>query len=375
MKNVNIYLIILFLSSCGGNRPVLDDQILLSLPVTQTTGQIFCNNFEIETIIPIETTSEIFFARFDRVIFYKNRIIIADQQTTSVFVVDASTGKVETHIQRKGRGPGESIRIRDIAFDDRLEQILLFNNSEKLLYFALDGSFLKEEKIDGLFENIVYNNGKLIFYNIAKGYSCYPYSLSIYDLHNQSWSKAGKDQKVDSHLRNYGRSIIKSKNIWFTPMLDFGLHVLNDDEIRIPYKLDIQQRLTENLRQKAISDFPSFSGEIRERKILHTIASVRETDKFIIFKPNLSGFLMMNKEDSNLFWEEYVEDPNLGLILRNYFPHDGDDNRIMFVINADEWLRRSLANKDNVPEHLREKIDRVKVDEESNPVLIFYKEK
>jgi hypothetical protein len=375
MKNIKVYLISLLFISCGSNRPVSDDQILLSLPVTQTTGQFFCSNFEIETIIPVETTQDFLLARINRVIFYKNKIIIADRQTTSVFVVDANTGKVETHIHRKGRGPGESMHICDVAFDDKLEQILVFNDYEKLLYFTLDGHFLKEEKIDGLFENIVYNNGKLIFYNIGKGYSCYPYSLSIYDLHNQSWKQVGKDQKVDFHLRNYGRSIIKSKNIWFTPVLDFGLHVLNDDEIRIPYKLDIQQKLTEDLRKKAISDFPSFSSEIHERKILHSIASVRETDKFIIFKPNLYGFLMMNKEDSKLFWEEYVEDPNLGLELRNYFPHDGDDNRIMFVVNADEWLKRSLANKDNVPEHLREKIDRVKVDEESNPVLIFYKEK
>jgi hypothetical protein len=84
---------------------------------------------------------------------------------------------------------------------------------------------------------------------------------------------------------------------------------------------------------------------------------------------------MLNKNNSELYWESIVNDEHLGLELRNYFPHDGDDNRIMFVVSADKWLERTPQNTENIPEHLREKIDRVKVDEESNPILVFYKEK
>ncbi|MDR1170813.1 MAG: 6-bladed beta-propeller, partial [Bacteroidales bacterium] len=291
-------------------------------------------------MVPVETTHDFLLADVDRVIFYKNKIIILDTGAASIFVVDASTGKVETHIHRKGRGPGDSMDIYDIAFDDRLEQILVFNNYKKLLYFALDGSFLKEEFITNeSFNELTYDNGKAIFYNAGEGYGCFPYSLGIYDLQDHSWEEAGKDQKVDFPVRSYGCLLVKSKNIWFTPVLDFGLHRLNGNKIEVPYKLD-QKPLSDELREKSISDILSFFREVADHDILHSINSIRETDHHIIFQTNRSGFLMMNKKEPKLFLEESVKDAYLGLELIRYFPHDGDDNRIMFVVFADKWLER-----------------------------------
>ncbi|MDR1153521.1 MAG: 6-bladed beta-propeller [Bacteroidales bacterium] len=374
MKNLSLYLVSIFLYSCTGNQPVTDNRILLLHPDKKTTGEVFHSSFELERIVPVETTHDFLLANVDRVIFYKSKIIILDTSTTSIFVVDASTGKVETHIHRKGRGPGDSMNICDIAFDERLEQILVFNDYKKLLYFTLDGSFLKEEFINESFDELTYDNSKVIFYNVGEGYGCFPYSLSIYDLQDHSWEKAGEDQKVDFPVRSYGCLLVKSKNIWFTPVLDFGLHRLNGSKIEVPYKID-QKPLSDELRGKSISDILSFFREVADHDILHSINSIRETDHYLIFQTNRSGFLMMNKKEAKLFREECVKDAYLGLDLIRYFPHDGADNRIMFVVFADQWLERSPQNTENIPEHLREQIDRVKVDEESNPVLVFYKEK
>jgi hypothetical protein len=268
MKKLSLYLVSIFLYSCTGNHPVTNNQIVLSHPVKKSAGEIFHRGFELERIVPVETTHDFLLASVDRVIFYKNKLIIFDKHTTSIFVVDASTGKVETHIHRKGRGPGDSMNIYDIAFDDRLEQILVFNNYKKLLYFALDGSFLKEEFIiDKLFDELLYDNNKVIFYNEGEGYGCFPYSLGIYDLQDHSWEEAGKDQKVDFPVRGYGCLLVKSKNIWFTPVLDFGLHRLDGSKIEVPYKLD-QKPLSDELREKAISDIRSFFREVADHDIL-----------------------------------------------------------------------------------------------------------
>lgn len=376
MKNLNLYLILVFLCSCTGSQPIADNQILLTHPVKKTTGEVFLDHFELEAIMPIETTKDFLLSGINRVIYHKTKIIILDRSATSIFVIDANNGKVETHIHRKGRGPGESLNILDIAFDDKSEQILVFNDYYKLLYFDLKGSFLKEEKItDESFDEIVYDNGKVIFYNAGDGYGCFPHSVSFYDLQDKSWKKVGEDRKVDFPVRGYGRSLVKSKNIWFTPVLDFGLHRLNDGEIEVPYKLD-QKPLSDEVREKSISDIVSFYREVSDRDILHSIHSIRETEKFIIFKSNRrDGFLMMSKKESKLFWEERVEDTNLGLESMRYFPHNGDDNRIMFVVNAYEWVERSPEDADNIPEQIRKKTDNVKVTEESNPILVFYKEK
>jgi hypothetical protein len=348
----------------------------LTHPVKQTAGEIFLDQFELESVIPIQTTKDFLLSGINRVICHKAKIIILDSNTTSIFVIDANTGKVEARISRKGRGPGESLHIIDIAFDERTEQILAFNDYNKLLYFNLNGAFLKEEKItDELFSEIICDSGKVIFYNASEGYGCFPYSTSSYDLQDKSWEKAGKDTKVDFPVRGYGCLLVRSKNIWFTPVLDFGLHLLNDGEIEIPYILD-QKPLSDEVREKSVSDIASFYHEVSERDILYSIHSVRETERFIIFKSNRrNGFLMMNKKESKLFWEEYVKDANLGLELTRYFPHNSDDNRVMFVVHAYEWVERSLHNSDSTPEQTRKKIDNVKVTEESNPILIFYREK
>ena len=288
--------------------------------------------------------------------------------------MNAYTGKVETNILFSGRGPGESSQICDIAFDEKREQILAFNDYEKLVFFSLDGRFLKEERIGKLYENITCVDDNIIFYNESNGYSCYPHTVNIYNIVNKEWKTIGQKKKVDFNVKGKGRIMVKSKNIWFTPILDYGLHVLAGDSIIVPYKLDVKRTITEDLQKMSVSDFPSFAREVQDRNILFSITSIRETEKYLIFNTNL-GFMMMDKNTLELHNSWCIDDEYLGLKLLNYFPHDGDDNKIMFIVQPDEWLQRKPYELDDMPEHLKTQIENVNMNEESNPLLVFYKEK
>jgi len=343
----------------------------LSIPMVSKNDSYFKNNFEIEKIIAIETTDEYLLSGIKRIIRYKDKLIILERKGVEIFVVNVGTGKVETHINRRGRGPGESMHVCDIAFDNEKEQILIFNDYEKLLYFGLDGSFIGEEKIGRLFENIIYDKGKIAFYNVREGYSCFPHSINIYDPQNKSWENIGKDTKIDFPIRGNGCLMVKSKHIWYSPILSSDLCMLGNHQIDIPYTLNMLS-LPDDLKKKAASNPLSFIQDKRQTEIIYYIHSIRETENFLIFKTNFSGFLTMDKKDSELHWTLQTANEEIGVVM-DYFPHDGDDNSILFIIRPDEWFKRQ--SNQSMESYLRKQIDALNVNEESNPILVFYKEK
>jgi len=348
-------------------------------PVSTIEDGWLSNYFELDRIVPIETTDSFVMSEgIKRFIQYKNKLIFLDYFTASIYVADAYSGKIETYINRKGRGPGEWHRVMDISFDDQNEQILAYNDYQKLLYFSLDGTFIKEERVNNkLYGEIMYHDGNLIFYNHGVGISCYPYLIDIYHLADRTWKTIGSNQKVDFQGRK-GCLMVKSKNIWYAPTLDMGLHILDMDSnvIKTPYRLEVKNPLTKNIQKMFIkSDYRSFHREVSQRGILYLLSSIRETEKYIVFNTNY-GLMMLNKNslEINGMWRMF--DEYLGIYLSRYYPHDSDDNRIMFIVGSDDWFKRNPTAQ-NIPEHLKAQIEMVKVDEkiESNPILVFYKEK
>jgi hypothetical protein len=367
---------ILCFSACMTNQSVTENRILLLAPDKPQATHIFENCFELESIVPVETTNDLLISGIKKVLCYKDKIIILARKTHNIFIINASTGKAEAIINRIGNGPGESKSILDITVDDQEDRILVFNDYDKLLFFTLEGDFLKEEAIKGTYEYITYDKGNVLFYNVLDGYSCYPYAIDIYNLKDRTWKKTGTKQKVDFAIRNFGRQIVKSKNIWFVAPLSFDMQVINDTEIEVPYKLEVEASLTdEDLIKKSSSDPRSFFRKVLDDKIIYSISSIRETDHHLLLKPNLYGFYLVNKATLEVQWIRYVDDKYSGLKLTNYYPHEGDDNRVMFIVQAEEWMNRSFVNPENIPQQWKEKINAIKVEEDSNPILLFYKEK
>ena len=368
------------LFSCVTNEFSSSEGLLVAQPdISITNSDWFTNNFELDRIVQIETTKKYLMSdMLKRVILYKDKLIILDKDTRTIFIVNAYTGKVEAHINRKGRGPGESRFIVDIAFDDKNEQILAYNDYSKLVYFCLDGEFLKEERVNNeLYDQVIYDNDNLIFSGHGFGTNIYPHSIDIYNLTSKTWKTIGIKQKVNFNYRFYAPVMVKSKNIWYAPVLDTGLHLLDSVSIKVPYSLDVKNPFTKELLDRFKNDRSFFDKEVDERNILIFIQNIKETENFLVFTTNL-GLMMMDKNTLEIQSTMWMEDEYLGIkhLYSKYFAHDGDDNRIMFIVDCEGWLNRKPTAQ-NTPEHLKAQIDAVKVDKkiESNPILVFYKEK
>ena len=378
MKKNLVFISLLLLFSCSDKTQKYSDdkdQMLLKVGKEATKTQFFKEYFELETIIPIETTDKFLIGNsIIRVLSYKNKLIILDDRST-IFVVDYETGKIDTCISRIGAGPGESRIIIDISFDEQTETILAFNDYRNLLFLDIKGNFIKQEKFEKLFNEIIYNDGNLLFYNRGEGYSCYPYMIEKYNLHEKILKKIGSNNKLDFPMRIYGRHIVKSKNIWFGTPFDFDLNKFRDSKIESIYKLDpALPQLTKEEMMLASTNPMKFS-EVRKTS-MYGIGAIRETEHYLIFMSSGRGFFILNKKTNEIHWEDHVFETSLGLRLFNYFSHDGDDNRIMFYVRPSEWLRRNKdENMDDVPAMLKEKINSFEITEEDNPLLIFYREK
>jgi len=376
-KNIIFICLLLFFACSDKKRKNNEDenQILLKVGKEAEKSQFFKEHFVLEAVIPIETTNEFLIGDgISRVISYKNKLIILDRKST-ICVVDGKTGKIDTCIRRIGVGPGESKIIIDIGFDEQTETILAFNDYHNLLFFDIKGKFIKQEKFEKSFNNIICNNGNVLLYNRGEGYSCYPYMIEIYNPQDKTWRKTGKEDRLDFPMRLYGPHIVKSKNIWFGTPFDFDLYKYNDSKIEKAYKLDpALPRLTKEEMMLASTNPMEFFN-IRSAK-MYGIGAIRETEHYLIFISSKSGFFILDKKTNEIHWEDFVDETSLGLRLLNYFPHDGDDNRIMFYVLPSEWLRRNKdANMNDISATLKERINSFKINEEDNPILIFYREK
>lgn len=128
---------ILFFSSCSKNKTASNDgSIMLHVP-TETNENYFRDHFELESIVPIETANSFLISSIDKVIKIKDDVLLLSKDDKTVSLINARSGQLKTYIHRVGNGPGESNRIIDVAFDEVLDHILIYNdykNCSLLIY-------------------------------------------------------------------------------------------------------------------------------------------------------------------------------------------------------------------------------------------------
>jgi hypothetical protein len=383
MRKIVIFIFMMILCSCTEKKTVLDDNQILLKVENSPNSKIFKSIFELEAVLPIETTDEYLISdNLSRVIRYKEKLFILDNKS-NIIIVNASTGKAENLIRYKGNGPGESNQIMDIAIDEDNDNILVFNDYQKLVYYDMQGTFLKEERFEKLYANIIYDKGNILFYNNVKGYSSYPYSIDVYSLNDKTMKIIGDNERyIPFSFRLYGRPIVKSKNIWFGNSLDFDVCRFIENKIEKAYRLNTEMPVITEDKLDYMASHTNLLVSEMTKGFMFGISSIRETEHFLMFisKSEHNGFFILNKTTNEIFWEEDpIDETDLGKKLRNYFPHDGDDNRIMFVIPADEWVLYEKLGKrattDNLSKELKDKIKSMNITEDDNPILLFYREK
>lgn len=145
-----IVLILLFFSGCREKmNPIVECKYEIKIDPEQAKDSIlFSDLFEKVSYTRIHTDDDFLIGRIDKLIVSDKYIFILDRKLSrSVFCIDKNGERV-FEIQRLGKGPGEYIDLRDIAFDSIRQEVLLFcAASQKIIWFDLNGKFLREKKL------------------------------------------------------------------------------------------------------------------------------------------------------------------------------------------------------------------------------------
>ena len=109
-------------------------------------------------------------------------------------------------------------------------------------------------------------------------------------------------------------------------------------------------------------------------KIVYSLNSLRETENFLIFHSNQTGLFLFDKKENKLYVDEFLMYDIFYINSGDYYPHEGDDNSVMFLLTADRWINHPELMS-CLPTEWRNKVNALNIKEDDNPILFFFKEK
>lgn len=330
----------------------------------------------VDTLFMVRLSEDHLIAEITKMRVYDDRIFIFDERAQTISVFDME-GNFLSAIDRKGKGPGEYVKIADFTLDLENESILILDQfNRKILDYSFSGDFKDETRYTtharylgalGDDRYVIYND-----YNTRwKGVS---YNLFITD----------EEGEVESHMHPFddkyrGGDRVKFNYITFHDTSDFHfishydnyVYQINKDSTWAKYYFDFGRF---NIPDDAIHD--SFRAL---DDYAHNVCDFYETKDFFSFSYVYKRFRVIRYYDKVacevISWK--IIPDNIVYLFSN-FPVStryGD----YFVNYVDAEVYPEFLKKPNIiPEegpYLNLLDEFREIDEEDNPVLFFFKMK
>lgn len=372
--------ICVLLSGCGRRGASTYEGIVMDtivVDVEKRTQRNVRDYFSQLEIIPLETSRESAIQHINRIIVDDDFLYVFDGMRNAVLIFDRE-GYFVQKIEQKGRGPGEYIGLMDISLNRNTGHLsFLTDIPEKIMRYDPNGRFVDDEETPLLFMGIANDNGRDILFNTEK--------QSRSEDNNHLWFRNGTGyiKKVPIVQTNnnfvYAPLIIESRHLLFTPRYENVIMRVEGEGAVPSYYVDfgshwLSDRQFEEWEQMGRQDGEYFSRESRQKKIVHSIVMIRETDNHLVFKTNLFGFVLYDKRTGTADYLMELQDDEVGFKALNYFAHDGDDGKMMFVESPNNIRNIALHTEGDENSYNRRCLLEIAstIEEDANPVLLFY---
>ncbi len=161
MKRIYILLIIPLFSCVHSSDNIEDAKKTGTIHISHRNEAVIPDTlFEEVNYAPLETTKESMIGEVNKLVVTDNRFYILDKILAKTLFVFDKTGSFIFKLKVTGKGPGEVLEIMDFCI---YENQLLLLDYRKVLFFDLDGNFIREKKIDFAPENISVLNDQNVF--------------------------------------------------------------------------------------------------------------------------------------------------------------------------------------------------------------------
>ena len=365
-----IYALFFLLCLFGCKRGVISDTTLTDSSVKSEKLGSFGKNlidtvvFEKFTVIPLETNTNNFIQRIERIIINNDLIYIFDKRLNKVCIYN-DKGKQINYIHSVGQGPQEYISATDISIDEETDDLLLLcDKPYKMMRYSSEGDFMEEIKYSEFYLEFsaVDNN---IFCVLDDNTSEYEIACSNLRLKMESKGLLSRED-INKTCYDGGKYLVKSQNLIYSRRFDPCLYFIRDNSIEKRFEFDFgKYKIPTDI---AYEEDCNKLVELCKDRYIFSITNVVESDKYIIFKTNL-GICLYEKESNKLSGYRSILNNSLEVGGNVYYPDNANGKSIIMCMQPSDlgYYSEEEIKSNSTLFDLSQKVK-----DDDNPILIVY---
>lgn len=382
MRNsTNHYIFLFFLlfsllvQSCKKNV-FIDDSKVITATLKETNLKLIDTAFfKSRQVIELETVDKSLIGVISRIIAFKNKLFIFDKPRQRLFIFD-DNGKFISSIYHIGQGPGEYSQITDICFDSSMKQfIFLCSIPFKLIYYDLNGKFIREQKLDDLYFEIKADKSYIyLLRSPSYNYKANKYSIYAMDKKTQSIEPIMEANHEISSNHVDGNEFVSGKNLVYSRRFDNHIYKLQNGKINTQYTIDFGKfNLSETFKNENYG-VVEFNNICNHNNTVYGIVNSYETSHFLFFKTNHASIYSLSKKTNIINEFNACFDSKYDIGTTHFLPIEDLSDKIACIYYSTFFdnYKKDLKEK-NVKVVLKDisnLANRVNID--SNPVLFIY---
>jgi hypothetical protein len=347
---------ILFIS-CGNERANSPDNVL-SIDY-RLNSRIRLSEFVNEmTIVPLETSDSCLIGEITKIRLFDNKVYLLDMLSNSVFVYDIS-GKFVNGLNEAGQGPGEYIRITDLAVNEKGIYVLDIS-SHKINHYGFDFNFIDEIKIQTVGSSFMMNHTDFWIYN-EPTLQANDYQLT--QINEKGIAVAGFFPRKTIPARSYysASSNVFQKNggtLYFSPRYANEIYEMTNDNTWMPcFQLSFKDKTCSS--ELNISDEDIEGNEYIFRRNFYlldrflAVDYMRNNRRYFSFYDRKTRQIISGKVENDLIPD-----------YDRFFPRWSDNNCLIESVEA-EYVQEDFTG-------LIKAASLSELHPDDNPVLVIY---
>ena len=241
--------------------------------------------------VPLETTDESLFAYNRKTIVYKDRIYVLDDVLARAVLIFDMNGKFLRKIGKQGGAPNEFALLLGMTIDEKNDRLVLFDSmKQKLMYFTLDGDYIKNSdiNIDFCGQMEILPSGNMVAAVSKSNMNVHLGELDDYRiLQSDSLGnivKAGFKRDDNKKLMIIYESMFRSgKDIVYHPPFLNALYTIGDDAISERYVVEYKDYPP--IDQEELLELPNLNRmrEFEQKTVFLFGSALAETPSHLYF--------------------------------------------------------------------------------------------
>jgi hypothetical protein len=329
-------------------------------------------------LIPLETNDESLLDDIYKILVTDTNIYIMDAFKGRGIIIFNKEGKFIKRISN-GQGPGELLRLYDIAYDTESNELIAYQHSF-LLFFTPTGEFIQQKRLPFAFHNFTIIPDGYIFKTIDRQGNGHlgnleNYTLFVTDKNFKLKSVGMYYLPIGKVLSEYDYLYNNNKAVNITQMYSDTIYQYVDEaeQLKARYVLDYNRKKLPE-RYLHCDSFDEFDKAIRQNDYYFYNGRYLETENHnVFFLENYNigerTVIYRDRQSGNLIGGTNA-DYNMNEIPPIAFPISMSGN--YFISSYLPTSNNSLLSNSSIVSD-EDKIKIHSLMEDDNPVLVFYK--